>query len=232
MKRTRDSNLSLGDVAYQAIRDAIANNEIKPGDRLSEYMVADWLKISRTPARECLRRLETEGLLTMHPRRGLMVPRLDESEIQELYAARELLEGAVAGMAARFSTDAEISMLQHLIEREAQIADQPDKMFELNLEFHHLVAQAARNHYLAKFLQSISSTMSVHRRVSTLVNSNRRAEVLKEHRVLVNAIVRRDEDAARAAALHHVRGALQARLLLQRRLDAEERERNNTSPLT
>ena len=223
VKNKRDPNLSLGDVAYQAIREAITSNEMKPGDRLSEYMVADWLKISRTPAREGLRRLENEGLLTMQPRRGLVVASLDESAVQELYAAREVLESTVAAMAARFATDAEISMLQHLVEREAQIVEQADKMFEHNLEFHRLVAMAARNRYLAKFLQSVSDSMSAHRRVSTLVNPERRAEVLMEHRVLVDAIARHDEEAARAAALQHIRGALRARLALQRKLDAEER---------
>jgi DNA-binding GntR family transcriptional regulator len=226
-KKQRDPNLSLGDVAYQAIREAITSNEMKPGDRLSEYMVADWLKISRTPAREGLRRLESEGLLTMHPRRGLVVATLDESAVQELYAAREILESTVAGLAARFATDAEISMLQHLVEREAVMADQPDQMFEHNLEFHRLVAQAARNRYLSKFLHSLSDTLSAHRRVSTLVDPKRRSEVLNEHRLLVDAISRHDEEAARAAALQHIRGALRARLVMQRSQHAEAAARTD-----
>lgn len=222
MKTKRASNVSLGDVAYQAIRDAIASNTMKPGDRLSEYMVAEWLKISRTPAREGLRRLESEGLLTSHPRRGLVVATLDESAVHELYAAREVLESTVAGMAARFATDAEISSLQHMVESEAAMADVPERMFEHNLEFHRLVAQAARNRYLVKFLQSLSDTISAHRRVSTLTSPKRRAEVLKDHRDLVEAIARHDEEAARAVALRHIRGALSARLSVQRRQDAAE----------
>lgn len=216
MKRTRTTGVSLAEVAYQAVRDAIASNEMKPGDRLSEYMVADWLKISRTPAREGLRRLESEGLLTSHPRRGLVVATLDESAVHELYAARELLESTVAALAARFATDAEISSMHHLIEREAQLADAPELMFEHNLAFHRLIAQAARNRYLVKFLRSIADTLSAHRRVSTLVSAERRAEVLQEHRQLVEAITRRDEEAARAAALLHIKGALRARLVVER----------------
>lgn len=216
MKKSRDSNLSLSDVAYQAIRDAISSNQMKPGDRLSEYMVADWLKISRTPAREGLRRLESEGLLSSHPRRGLVVSTLDEAAVHELYAAREILEGTVAAMAARFATDAEISTLQHMVEREATLMEQPDLMFEHNLQFHRLVAQAARNRYLVKFLQSISDTLSAHRRVSTLVDPDRRHEVLEQHRDMVDAITRHDEEAARAAALRHIQGALRARLAVER----------------
>ena len=73
-------------MAYQAVLEAITTNQMKPGDRLSEYMVADWLKISRTPAREGLRRLESEGLLTSHQRRGLVVASFDEAAVHELYA--------------------------------------------------------------------------------------------------------------------------------------------------
>jgi DNA-binding GntR family transcriptional regulator len=212
----RDPHLSLGDVAYQAIREAISTNKMKPGDRLSEYMVADWLKISRTPAREGLRRLESEGLLTSHPRRGLVVSALDEGAVHELYAAREVLEGTVAAMAARFATDAEISSLQHMVEREATLMDQPELMFEHNQAFHALVAQAARNRYLVKFLQSIADTLSAHRRVSTMTDAQRRQEVLQQHRELVEAISRHDEEAARTAALRHIKGALRARLAVER----------------
>ena len=84
-------------MAYQAVLEAITTNQMKPGDRLSEYMVADWRKISRTPAREGLRRLESEGLLTPHPRRGLVVATLDEAAIYELYSAREVIESSSLG---------------------------------------------------------------------------------------------------------------------------------------
>ncbi len=203
-------------MAYQAVLEAIRANQMKPGDRVSEYMVADWLKISRTPAREGLRRLESEGLLTAHPRRGLVVATLDEAAIYELYTAREVIESTVASMAARFATDAQTSRLTHMVEIEATLTEMPDKMFEHNRAFHLLISEAARNRYLVKFLQMISDTSAAHRQVSTLVNLQRRQEVLIQHRALVDAIVRHDEDAARTAALTHVRGALRARVAVQR----------------
>lgn len=216
VNKSREQQGSLGDAAYQAIRDAIMSSKMKPGDRVSEYMVAEWLNISRTPAREGLRRLESEGLLAAHPKRGLMVANFDETAIHELYAAREILESMVAALAARLATDAEISALQHMLEREAALVKSPAKMFEHNIEFHTMVAQAARNRYLSKFLQSLSDTLSAHRRVSTLVSPQRRDEVLRDHRELVDAIARHDEQAARAAAQRHIQGALKARLTVQR----------------
>lgn len=218
--KPREQQGTLGEAAYQAIREAIMNNQMKPGERVSEYMVAQWLDISRTPAREGLRRLESEGLLASHPKRGLMVADFDETAVHELYAAREILESMVAGLAARLATDAEISALQHMLERESTLTMSPAKMFEHNIEFHKMVAQSARNRYLTKFLHSLSDTLSAHRRVSTLVSPQRRDEVLRDHRDLVEAIARHDEQAARAAAQKHIQGALKARLTVQRQSPA------------
>src|SRR5689334_11674964 len=109
MRSENDSNQLLGEVAYKAVRDAIVANKLKPGDRVSEYKVAEWLNISRTPAREGLRKLEAEGFLTASPRRGLVVATVDEEAIYELYAVREILEGGAAALAARNATDAELA---------------------------------------------------------------------------------------------------------------------------
>lgn len=209
-------NVLLGDMAYQTVLEAITTNQMKPGDRLSEYMVADWLKISRTPAREALRRLESEGLLASHPRRGLVVATLDEAAIYELYSAREVIESTVAAMAARFATDAQISSLTHMVAIESEMIDTPDQMFAHNRAFHQQISEAARNRYMVKFLQAISDTSSAFRQASTLVSLQRRQEVLVEHRALVEAIARHDEEAARSAALQHVKGALRARVAVQR----------------
>ena len=216
MEKKRSPHILLGDVAYEAIRDAISRNQMKPGDRLSEYKVADWLKISRTPAREGLRRLESEGLLATHPKRGLVVAALDDAAIHELYSAREILESSVAAMAARFATDAQISALRHMVESEEKIAGNPDKMVEHNRVFHQLIYQAARNRYLLKFLTVITDTLAAHRTVSTMMSAQRREEVLKEHRDMVQAIAQRDESAAREVARTHIAGALRARLARQR----------------
>jgi DNA-binding GntR family transcriptional regulator len=215
MKKPHASNVLLGDVAYAAIRDAIVANELKPGDRVSEYKVADWLKISRTPAREGLRRLEAEGFLTALPRRGLVVASVDDDAIYELYAAREVLEGGAAAMAARNATDAEIAALEQMVAAETAMADSPEMMFEHNRLFHQFIYRAARNRYLTKYLQSIYDTLTAHRSISTMRIAQRREAVLVEHRAMCAAIARRDEAAASRAAIEHVRHALRARIQLQ-----------------
>jgi DNA-binding GntR family transcriptional regulator len=212
MKKPHDSSVLLGDVAYGRIRDAIVANELKPGDRVSEYKVAEWLKISRTPAREGLRRLEAEGFLTAVPRRGLVVASVDDEALYELYAAREVLEGGAAAMAARNATDAEIAALQQMVAAESAMTDSPEMMFEHNRLFHQFIYRAARNRYLTKYLQSIYDTLAATRSISTMRIAARREAVLVEHRALATAIASRDEAAARRTAAEHVREALKARM--------------------
>lgn len=214
-RKPYDSNLLLGDVAYESVREAILANDLKPGDRVSEYKVAEWLGISRTPAREGLRRLENEGLLTQHPRRGLVVASIDDEAVQELYAVRELLEGAAAALASKRATDAEIATLKHLVDHESSIRDKPEQMYEHNRTFHDLVYRAAHNQFLLKFLLITADTLSAYRNVSTLVIEERRDQVIDEHRELYEAIAAHDEAAARAVAARHVQNALRARTQLQ-----------------
>jgi DNA-binding GntR family transcriptional regulator len=215
IKKTHDSNQLLGDVAYEAVREAILANDLKPGDRLSEYKVAEWLGISRTPAREGLRRLESKGLLAQHPRRGLVVASIDDDALQELYAVRELLEGAAAAMAARRATETEIATLRHLVDAEEYIREKPEQMYEHNRTFHDAIYRATHNQFLLKFLLITADTLSAYRNISTLVIKERRDEVVSEHRELCEAIAQRDEAQARATAARHVKNALRARTKVQ-----------------
>jgi DNA-binding GntR family transcriptional regulator len=211
IKKIQDSNLLLGEAAYETVREAILSHDLKPGERVSEYKVAEWLGISRTPVREGLRRLETEGLLTQHPRRGLVVASIDDAAVQELYAVRELLEGEAAALAARYATAAEIATIRHLVEVEAGYREAPEQMYDHNRTFHDHIYHATHNRFLLKFLMLTADTLSAYRNISTLVFPERREEVIQEHRELCEAIAKRDPDAARKIATRHVRNALKTR---------------------
>ena len=89
-----------GQHVYRKLRDAIQSGELKPGQRLMEIEVADWLHVSRTPVRDAMRRLESEGMMQHEPRNGLVVSSLDRQAMLELYAMREVLEGTAARLAA------------------------------------------------------------------------------------------------------------------------------------
>jgi DNA-binding GntR family transcriptional regulator len=153
--------------------------------------------------------------LTQHPRRGLVVASIDDEAVQELYAVRELLEGAAAALASKRATEAEIATLRHLVEHESTIRDHPEQMYEHNRTFHDMVYRAAHNQFLLKFLLITADTLSAYRNISTLVIEERREQVIDEHRELYEAIAAHDETAARAVAARHVQNALRARTRVQ-----------------
>ena len=226
--RAAEPGALLGDIAYEAVLEAISNGTLKPGERIAEHKVAQWLNVSRTPAREALRRLENEGMLVSHSRRGLVVASVDSEAIFELYAAREVLESAAAALAAQRASDAEIATLMHMVEAEAAMFDDPKRMHDHNHEFHGLLYRAAHNRYLHKCLLTLSDTLHAHRSPSTLEKQERRRAVIAEHKALAMAIASRDEEAARAAATNHVRAALRVstRLHFQKMEDKRDQAKS------
>jgi DNA-binding GntR family transcriptional regulator len=207
MKEPISRNGLLPQLAYEAVRDAIEKNTLKPGDRVSEYEVARWLSISRTPVREGLRRLADEGVLAPHARRGLVVASLDDEALHELYVVREVLESRAAALAARHASESEIQTLKNLVEAEALIVDDEKRMYEHNKVFHQLIYRAAHNRYLLKYLNAISDSISPQRGMATLVNPGRRHSILCEHGAMVAAIAKRDMKAAAKAAAEHLHAA-------------------------
>jgi len=204
----------LGGSAYEQIRDAIRNGRLKPGDRVTESEIANWLKMSRTPVREAVFRLETEGLLTRQSRQGLTVAKLDYQAVIELYAMREVLEGTAAHSAALHASQPEVEALREMLEIERSIGeDDPTKAADANRRFHQIIYHAAHNRYLLKSLNALSNAMILLGH-TTLAMPGRHATALEEHEALVEAIAARDAEAAQAAARNHIRAAQRHRVLM------------------
>jgi DNA-binding GntR family transcriptional regulator len=209
---------SLSQTVYDAVRDAIERGEFSPGDRISEYRVADWLKISRTPAREGLLRLEAEGLLAQHPRRGLVVAVIDATALRELFHAREVLERALAGQAADNASRAEIDAILALTDQETALEGNRARMYEHNKVFHQHVRLAAHNRYLYKYSLTLDDVVAGDRRGSSLIDPARQSAVIVEHRAIAEAIAARDVRRAEEAAAAHIRAAYAARSKVSERV--------------
>lgn len=211
-KSPQSNGTPLAQRAYEAVRDAIEQGDLSPGDRVSEYRVADWLKISRTPAREGLQRLETEGLLTYRPRRGLVVATMDDESLKELFYSREIVESALAMLAANNGSGPEIATILRHAEAEAEMVADRERMYQHNRMFHELIRRAAHNRYLSKFSNTIDDVVAADRRGSSLIDPERRVAVIEEHKRLATAIAERRSSDAGEAAAGHVRAAYAARL--------------------
>ena len=107
-----DTFKPLGEVAYEALRDAIVKRQLLPGDRLMETELANEMGISRTPVREAMRRLETDGYVVIQPRKGSYVADISIKDIEDVFEIRTVLEMLAARNAAERATDDEIGELR------------------------------------------------------------------------------------------------------------------------
>ena len=202
---------SRSERAYRQLRAALASGALKPGQRVMELEVAGWLRVSRTPVREALRRLESEGLLALEPRTGLVVASISRQAMLELYVMREVLEGTAARLCARHASDPEITELEELIRREARLQGNHAELARHNRLFHDAIHRAAHNRYLEKSLTAVNDTMHL-LGPSQLLIAQRAAQSQVEHAELFGHIRNHDADAAEAAARRHVRSAQQQRV--------------------
>ena len=215
---TQESGESLGDFAYRVMREAIRSGKFRPGEHLREADVAKWLNISRTPVREAFHRIVSEGLLTNGPWNGVMVAELTADQLVQLYAIREVLEGAAAALAAKHATKAEVQRMLKIAASEANEKD-PEKLVVINGDLHQTLYGAAHNPYLLQSLNSIVDTLGLLRH-STFVVPGSAELAHREHLKIIRAI--RDHKAAEAekVAREHVRHALKMRLdLMQTRAE-------------
>lgn len=199
--------------AYSLILDAIDRGDLAPGQRLVETELADRLGVSRTPVREALQRLETQGVAAREGR-SLKVATLDHSQLGELYEVRGVVEGLAAKLAARHAAPEEIAILREMTEADSAIIGKPMDLSLANRRFHRQLHRASHNRYLAQMLQSMRRSMALISS-TTLGFEGRGTESVAEHEEIVAAIAARDEDAAQAAAERHISNAYRARLKLE-----------------
>ena len=202
--------------AYQLIVDAIDAGAYAPGDRLVESELADRFRVSRTPIREALQRLETQSMLTRDGR-SLIVASLDHNQLAELYEVRAELEGLAAQLAAQHATREEIHVLYEMIASDRKLIDDPDRLSRANRRFHNQIHLASRNRYLISQLEMVHRSMALLTSTSLAVDG-RGGMALNEHEDIVKAIELRDGEAANKALKKHLSFAFETRL----KIDAGE----------
>ena len=199
--------------ASPLILEAIDRGELRPGARLVETDLADRLGVSRTPVREALQRLETQGVAARDGR-SLRVATLDHDQLGELYEVRGVVEGLAARLAARHAAPEEIAHLVDMVEADRAAIDDPTALALANRRFHRQLHRASHNRYLNQMLESMRRSMALIS-TTTLAAPGRGQQSLDEHAAIVAAIEARDEDAAQTAASIHISNAYRTRLKLE-----------------
>lgn len=204
---TLSENASLVNRVADAVRQAIMDGKIAPGERLSVPEIARRLGVSRTPAREALLLLERDGLVEARPRLGVVVLRGDHQNLQQLFQLREALEGMTARLAARAMTAEEHAALDAIIDRHEQAVAQQDIEGHVveDIAFHGTLRDGSGNRYLAQSLTQIERQITLLMRTLSAAPRAMSDGVIRDHRAIAAAVKNRDEDAAEAAARRHVR---------------------------
>jgi DNA-binding GntR family transcriptional regulator len=205
----------LGEYALRALRAAIRTGKLKPGEHLRESDIATWLGISRTPVRQAFHSIIADGLLATGPWNGAVVAELDQNQLVELYAVREVLEGAAAALAAKHASDAEIEHMEGIAASEREAKNDPSKLVLINSELHQAIYGAAHNRYLMQSLRTVTDALGLLRH-STFVLPGSVEQASQEHLQIINAIRARNPKRAEELGRKHVSNALALRLRLAR----------------
>ena len=201
----RETRQSLTEKAYQHVRGGILRGELSEGTALAEGMLAERLGISKTPVRQALQRLRTEGFLEVGPRRQLVVRGLTTEHRDEILRIREALEEIAVETACRVMPYEQVDILQLTLLQQKRAADAYDEQAFLALDeqFHVLIAQGANLPMVARLLEQMRGFARLMRLGQTQPPEHLK-EVLAEHMRILDAIERRDSTTALQALHEHL----------------------------
>lgn len=188
-------------------------DDLEPGSWIDELKLAQEYGISRTPLREALKVLATEGLVTMKVRRGAYVTEVSKQDLNDVYHLLSLLESDAAGVVADNSTQTEINQLINIHESLENIyAKQPvdtEQFFSINEQFHMRLLEIANNRWRDQMVADLRKVMKLNRH-NSLLKKGRIDESIAEHRAIIQAITARDRNATVAVMQAHFRNGLEA----------------------
>lgn len=201
------------------LRRAVLAGDMKPGARIRQEELAAQFGTSRIPVREALWQLETEGLVIVKPNSGAWIAKLDLADCVEVYKIRERIEPLALAESIQRMTDADVRSLTdmatqieadlHVMANSGQAADSPaalDNFLRRDREFHLLTYKAAGMPRLYSIIERFWNTTQQYRRAfSHIIGHEGHRVVRYEHRLLVDAIVRRDIEGASNILAGHIR---------------------------
>jgi len=208
---TKIINRPLSEDVAEQLRAQIFTHELAPGSWLDEQSLAQQFGISRTPMREAIKVLASEGLVTTKMNRGAYVTEVDRRDLEQIFTILSLLEGQAAKEMALKATEDDLTMLDNLHHRlEKAAADRDvEQFFDVNVKFHDLIQEIAGNKWMNGVIGDLRKVLKLQRRDS-LSRVGRLQHSLLEHREILEAILKRDPTAAEAAMRKHLARGLEA----------------------
>ncbi|MEK3989849.1 GntR family transcriptional regulator [Robertmurraya sp. FSL R5-0851] len=191
--------------AYREFKKLILTGQISPGEKIVMSKLAEQYNISRTPLREALRQLQTEGLI-VQDHTSMKVVELNKTDFLELFHCRLLLEKEVIRMIVEEITEAKLEKVYEVLMESNDAIEVGDsfKILELNTQFHELLIMSCSNYQLAHLLNHVRSLLLIYR-----ANINQKPqyskEIYHEHLEIYNAIKSRDVERAVEVIEEHLK---------------------------
>lgn len=196
----------LSEVIFDTLREAIIAGELRPGERLMEVQLAEKMGVSRTPVREAIRKLELEDLVNMVPRKGAHVAALSVKDVVDALEVRAVLDGLATSLAASRITPDELKELRHVQEQFVNYIEKGNinGSIKKDIELHDIIYRSSGNEKLIQITGGLRE--QVYRfRVVYLKDLNSSTNVIREHSEILEAISRKDTEAALKAAQRHIK---------------------------
>ncbi len=227
-KNSRRDQKLITEEVYDLLKQKLTSSEFKPGQSLSEVDIASQLKVSRTPVRNAISRLERDGLVETIPRKGAFIKFLSMMDIVEIFQVRKALEGMAAQLSAK-NPDLDLLALDefessYLSALKENTNDSLREVFNLGIRFHDFIISSASNRRIERILREFRVQFEISR-ASFLnhrqdVQPSRAVQSIEEHLGIINALKRRDGDLAEALLKEHITNA-QRHILSVREIHGE-----------
>ena len=200
---------ALYEEVAELLRQRIFSNELAPGSWIDELRLAEAYGISRTPLREALKVLATEGLVTMKVRRGAYVTEVSDKDQSDVYHLLSLLESDATGVVAQQASDTELAELVHIHQELHAAKDNTERFFEVNERFHMRLLEMANNRWRTQLVLDLRKVMKLNRH-NSLFKSGRIEESMQEHQDIMDALLAKDAALSQQRMQTHFKNGLQA----------------------
>ena len=197
--------LPLRDVVFHTLREAILKGELKPGERLMELQLASRLGVSRTPIREAIRMLELEGLAVTVPRKGAMVAKMTEKDMEDVLQIRKCLDELAVSLACDKMTQQQLEMLNEARKQfeESTRSGEVKLIAQADVEFHDTIYSAADNPKLMTMLNNLREQMYRYR-VEYLKDESAHSGLIAEHQRIYDGLVNKNKEVVVKAIGEHI----------------------------
>lgn len=198
-------------IAYDSLKNSIFTNQLKPGDHLSETRVAESLGMSRTPIREAIKVLASEGLLEIHNGVGIFVKQITIKEISDLFEVRAALECTALHTALECISDQELDALHDDWMSVKQKLDtgsrvELSQLLEMDFQLHSMIVDRCRNAFLKQVIDGIRMRIRWYQRMSAIALGDEK-DVVNQHLEIISRMKQRNVEFLSGLLKEHIRKA-------------------------